>query len=159
MWLDRFSNSGHLSPQSNSRSISPVPQRSLGNRGAFATSPRVNLSSRSSTLSLLGNDSTGSLSGAARSSNGSALKQVSTAQDGLDPTQLLATLLGLKANGVAQQTGESSNSVIVSEDLGLDFHFDGLFLEELAQGQGERKDAYLSQSLEDCMSRLFCGDC
>jgi vacuolar protein sorting-associated protein 52 len=151
MWLDRFTSSGHLSPQSNSRSISPVPQRPLGSRSPLPSSPRGALASRPSSLSLLSNGSTSSLTGATRRPNGSALKQVSAAQEDPDPIELLEHLLDREVDGDGQHIS-GALSVITEGDLSLAFEFGGLSLNQMAQkGAGhERRNTYRSQTLEDC---------
>ncbi|AEO67018.1 a5ae9709-9914-4c60-a935-81fd8966bee7 [Thermothielavioides terrestris] len=156
MWLDRFAGQHQHpgstpSPPSNSqsRAQSPLPRRTSSARGPYLTSQRPGLTSRTSSLSLVSNDSSSSLLGASRRTNGSALKQSTTVGDAPDPEAVLARILGPRPDTAAPEDDRPRG--ISEEDLDLDFDFGGLSVRELASEETDRAatDTYRPQTVED----------
>ncbi|KAH6856759.1 Sac2 family-domain-containing protein [Chaetomium sp. MPI-CAGE-AT-0009] len=158
MWLDRFAgpHPGNTPSPSNSqiRTQSPLPRRTSSARGPYLTSQRPGLSPRGSSLSLASNDSSSSLLGASKRTNGSALKQSTTADNAPDPETILASILGPLPDNNTLSLEEDRIGRITEDDLALDFDFGGLSLRELAGGGGGRAatDTDRSQTVEDCRS-------
>ncbi|KAK4193920.1 Sac2 family-domain-containing protein [Podospora australis] len=156
MWLDRFAAHppGSTPPPASSRS-SPLPRRTSGGVSPYITSQqRPGISPRGSSLSLVSNTSSSSLLASSKRANGSALKQSTTVDDGPDPEETLARILGpLPIDDAASVDGKTI--AINEEALELDFDFGGLSLRELAESDGgqEAVDTYKPQTVEDC--RLF----
>ncbi|EAQ88211.1 hypothetical protein CHGG_04830 [Chaetomium globosum CBS 148.51] len=157
MWLDRFAgpHPGNTPspPNSQGRTQSPLPRRTSSARGPYLTSQRPGLSPRGSSLSLASNDSSSSLLGASKRSNGSALKQSTTADNAPDPETILASILGPLPDNIAPLEEDRAGR-IAEDDLELDFDFGGLSLRELAEGGGGRvvADTDRPQTVEDCRS-------
>lgn len=133
MWLDRLaggpnSASGASTPQSASRSYSPLPRRTSSNLSPYVTSQRQGHSPRGSSLSLVSTDSSVSLLSSSRRPNGSGLRHSSLVGD--QAARSIEALDKLLGNGPGAST--STDSPITEQDLGLDFDFDGLSLGELA---------------------------
>lgn len=160
MWLDRLAGhqSGSATPQSNSRPISPLPRRTSSARGpgpyltSQASPLRPGVTPRGSSLSLISNDSTSSFLASSRRPNGSTLKQSTAVAEGPEPEEVLETLLGAKANGVAPE--EPHKVTITQDDLDFDFDFDGLSLRDLAQDYivVDGDNVYRPQTVEECTS-------
>jgi hypothetical protein len=104
-------------------------------------------------LSLASNDSSSSLLGASRRTNGSALKQSTTVDDAPDPEAVLARILGTLPD-TARTPEEDRARRITEDDLDLDFDFGGLSLRQLAAEDAGRAaaDTYKPQTVEDCRS-------
>ena len=160
MWLDRFAgqhpgtaSSPPNNIQSRSQSQSPLSRRTSSARGPYLTSQRPGISSRASSLSLVSNDSSSSLLGASKRTNGSALKQSTTVGDAPDPEAVLARILGSLPDATTPSEGDRTRR-ITEEDLDLDFDFGGLSLREFAGGDADQAtaDAYRPQTVEDCRS-------
>ncbi len=158
MWLDRFAGqhpgtapSPTSNTQSRSQSQSPLPRRTSSARGPYLTSQRPGISPRASSLSLVSNDSSSSLLGASKRTNGSALKQSTTVGDAPDPEAILAKILGSLPDATTPAEGDRTRR-ITEEDLDLDFDFGGLSLHEFAGGDADQAtaDAYRPQTVEDC---------
>lgn len=156
MWLDRFAGphpgSTPSRPNSQSRAQSPLPRRTSSARGPYLTSQRPGLSQRASSLSLVSNDSSSSLLGSSRRTNGSALRQSTTVGDAPDPEAVLARILGPLPDTTPSEEGRTRG--ITEDDLDIDFDFGGLSLRELAAGDASRAaaDTYKPQTVEDCRS-------
>lgn len=132
MWLDRLS--GHSASAGPSppisRSYSPAPRRA-SNLTPVSANQRPSFNPRSSSLSLVSNDSTTSLL-TSRRNNGPALKQSAVA----DPPDL-ATALNKVLGGYGRTAYDSQQSLVDQrEALALDgqnFDFGGLTLRQLAR--------------------------
>ncbi|KAG5983837.1 hypothetical protein E4U55_006987 [Claviceps digitariae] len=145
MWLDRLaggpsSASGQSTPQQpGSRSYSPLPRRTTASTtlSPYVTSQRSGHSPRSSSLSLVSNDSSYSLLSHARRTNGSALRQSVTAPDVTDPLETLSRVLtSLKEADCDGEESQKAHSGFITEtDLELEVDFGGLSLKELALSQ------------------------
>src|SRR5436190_3832168 len=153
MWLERFSgqsNTSNTPSQPYSRPYSPNPRRpSL--LAPQASSQRLGISPRSSSLSLVSNESTTSLLGDSKKSTSSNLKQSTAIIDYPDPLEVLQTFLGSETKGLEKH--ELSGHDL---DLALEgeLDFGGLTLQEFAeQGGPENGDvqSYVPQTLEECM--------
>ncbi|KAI0158428.1 Sac2 family protein [Pestalotiopsis sp. NC0098] len=155
MWLDRLAGQQSASPSSSqpgSRGYSPAPgRRTPSGLGPYLTSSsqRPGLTPRSSSVSLISNDSsTSSLLAASRRANGSALKQSTTAYAGPDPTEVLDKILG---QGLGDGS-EQSASTITQDDLEQPFDFGGLSLTGLALSEepaGESASVHRPQTVEE----------
>ncbi|KHN97879.1 Vps52 / Sac2 family protein [Metarhizium album ARSEF 1941] len=138
MWLDRLaggpsSASSQSTPQPANRSYSPLPRRTSSSLSPYLTSQRADHSPRSSSLSLVSNDSSTSLLPASRRPNGSSLRHSSTIPDLADPLETLERLLKEPSHVENDaETQKAKTSSIVEADLDLDFDFGGLGLKELA---------------------------
>ncbi|KAH6899042.1 Sac2 family-domain-containing protein [Thelonectria olida] len=138
MWLDRLAGgpaSSAPSPptsQPSSRPYSPLPRRTSSALSPYVTSQRVGPSPRSSSLSLVSNDSSSSLL-SSRKPNGSNLKQSTAIDPGLDSIEVLGSLLANIKNPEA--TTKTRHAPISEEDLEFDVAFGGLSLKELAASQ------------------------
>mgnify|MGYP001577067967 FL=1 len=102
MWLDRLSGTSTPASRPNasstpqSRSYSPVPRRSSSRLLPQAGSQRPNFSPRSSSLSVVSNDSTTSLLGNSRKPTDSSSSNLkSTTLTYSDPIQVLDKLLDI----------------------------------------------------------------
>ncbi|KAI9736037.1 MAG: hypothetical protein M1818_006213 [Claussenomyces sp. TS43310] len=151
MWLDRLS--GHSTP--NPSPPPSGPYRSLPSASrrpshlapqAAAKGPRF--SPRSSSLSLVSNDSTTSLLGnGARKVNGSGLRQSATTANYPEPLEVLEKLLG------AEPKVDSKNQKGRAEsDDGEELDFGGLSLQEWAGSELAVSDAahvYRAQTIEE----------
>ncbi|OAA69035.1 Vps52 / Sac2 family protein [Cordyceps fumosorosea ARSEF 2679] len=135
MWLDRLagqaSGSGSSTPQSVSRSYSPLPRRTSSNLSPYVTSQRQGQSPRGSSLSLISSESSASLLTSSRRPNGSSLKQSSAPV--AHPTNSIETLE--KLLGKAPSSTTAGDTEILDPDFDLDFDFGGLSLKELAASQ------------------------
>jgi vacuolar protein sorting-associated protein 52 len=159
MWLDRIS--GHTTPaatpsgsppQSTKRSYSPAPPRS-SNLAPHPSMPRPGISSRSSSLSLLSNDSTPSLLSSSRRPNGSALKHSATAVDVPDPLEVLERLVGSEDKGGHAAVAPTAEDGYGESEFDLDL--DGLSLREIAQRgpiHVEEGTEYAAQLVGECMN-------
>lgn len=137
MWLDRLAGGPANSPspsnsQPASRPYSPLPRRTSSALSPYVTSQRVGPSPRSSSLSLVSNDSSASLL-SSRKPNGSNLKHPAAVDPGLDSIQVLEALLASRADDDAAPTTKSN--VITEEDLEFEADFGGMSLKELATSQ------------------------
>ncbi|KAI5466575.1 Vps52/Sac2 family protein [Mariannaea sp. PMI_226] len=133
MWLDRLaggpvSNPSPPSSQPSSRPYSPLPRRTSSALSPYVTSQRQGPSPRSSSLSLISNDSSSSLL-SSRKPNGSNLKQSSAPDPESGSAEVLETLLtnitGFESTPTEQQTA------ISEEDIKLEVNFGGLSMKEL----------------------------
>jgi len=161
MWLDRLS--GHSSPANpsppHSRSFSPLPRRP-NHLGPHSASQRPAFTPRSSSLSLVSNDSTASLLGAARRANGSGLKHSATHRDHPQPVEVLEKLLGIeiREGENAVQNGEEFEEFEIKDEL----DFKGLTLFELAKFENTDNDdvhVYKSQGVDECMLSIDNKSC
>lgn len=137
MWLDRLagqaSGSGSSTPQSVSRSFSPMPRRTSSNLSPYVTSQRQGQSPRASSLSLVSSESSASLLASSRRPNGSGLKQSSApVAHPINSIETLEKLLGQTSSPAL-----AADLDILDSDLVLDFDFGGLSLKELAASQDE----------------------
>lgn len=159
MWLDRLagqaSGSGTSTPQSASRSFSPLPRRTSSNLSPYITSQRQGHSPRSSSLSLVSSESSVSLLASSRRPNGSGLKQSSTIVDHTPATlEALDKLLGRLETADA---ADATSGQIREEDLSLDFDFGGQSLRDFAASKEETDTARYAtkrKTNEECWSRL-----
>ena len=101
-------------------------------------------------MSLVSSDSAASLPASLKRTNGSTLKQSTTVENGRDPEEVLAEILGSDVDG--NETEESQPCFITEEDLDWDFDFGGLSLHGLANSEPETDAValYRSQAVEDC---------
>lgn len=161
MWLSGRSTpaatpSGSPPPPAN-RSYSPAPRRP-GNLAPSSAAQRPPFNPRSSSLSLISNDSTTSLLSSSRRPNGSGLKQSVTAVNAPDPLEVLERLLGSegKKNGSSKATnGVSTNNNLGDYDYEAELDFGGLSLREIAESQpsdAKEEHVYTSQTTKECMS-------
>ncbi|KAF7547790.1 hypothetical protein G7Z17_g7477 [Cylindrodendrum hubeiense] len=137
MWLDRLAGGqanapGPSTPQPSNRPYSPLPRRTSSALSPYVTSQRAGQSPRSSSLSLVSNDSTSSLL-SSRKPNGSGLKQSSTIGPAPDSREVLETLLASSTS--PDVSLDKENIPISEEDLDFDAEFGGLSLKELAASQ------------------------
>lgn len=157
MWLDRLaggpaSTSGSSTPQPGSRPYSPLPRRTSNALSPYLTSQRPGHSPRSSSLSLVSNDSSASLLSTSLRPNGSGLRQSSTAPDVPDPLETLENLIGPRTSG--QEDSEKRSGCIAEEDIHFNVDFGGLSLKELAsRAQSPRPpSSRRPQVLDECWS-------
>ncbi|KAH8681026.1 Sac2 family-domain-containing protein [Xylariales sp. PMI_506] len=153
MWLDRFAgqSGSPASSQPGSRPYSPAPpRRTTSGQGPYITSQqRPGVTPRSSSLSLVSNDSSSSLLASSRRANGSTLKQSTTAYSGPDPLIVLNKLLG---DTVLDRKSLGVSTSITKDDFDLDFDFDGLSLTGLALSDDpvpEVTSVHKSQTVEE----------
>lgn len=138
MWLDRLAAGGQASapgpstPQPSSRPYSPLPRRTSSALSPYVTSQRAGQSPRSSSLSLVSNDSTSSLL-LSRKPNGSGLKQSSTIGPASDSREVLEALLASSAS--PEPPLENQRISINEDDIDFDAEFGGLSLKELVASQ------------------------
>ncbi|KAM3065517.1 Vacuolar protein sorting-associated protein 52 [Clarireedia jacksonii] len=157
MWsLDRLS--GHTTPSASpppplNRNISRRPNHlapsQAGSRPAF--------NPRSSSLSLLSNDSTTSLLSSSRKPNGSNLKQSAIPADAPDPLKVLGRLLGdgqavqsPSAQG-QRQTTSAATAVVIEEDE-AEIDFGGLSLQDILAAEPlevEDEHVYKTQTIDE----------
>jgi hypothetical protein len=171
MWLDRLS--GHSTPSgspppstTHSRSFSPAPRRS-GHLAPTTTGQRPGFNPRSSSLSLVSNDSTASLLASSRRANGSGLKQSITVPDTPEPFEVLEKLLGAESTGLSGQAHPvlAENVVLNGTDkldLESDLDFGGLSLHELvAEESSTAQDIHVhrAQAIEECMYKSYPISC
>ncbi|KAG5987060.1 hypothetical protein E4U54_005154 [Claviceps lovelessii] len=142
MWLDRLaggpsSASGQSTPQSGSRSYSPLPRRTTSALSPYVTSQRPGNSPRDSSISLVSNDSSNSLLSQSRRTNGSALRQSVTIPNLDDSLEILSRILtSPKEAGVDGEASQKARASSITEtDLELEVDFGGLSLQELASSQ------------------------
>ncbi|TVY29468.1 Vacuolar protein sorting-associated protein [Lachnellula hyalina] len=158
MWLSGRSTpaatpSGSPPPPAN-RSYSPAPRRpSYLAPPSAAQRPPFN--PRSSSLSLISNDSTTSLLSSSRRPNGSGLKQSATAVNAPDPLQVLERLLGSEGKKKVSSkatNGTSTNNNLGDYDYEAELDFDGLSLREIVESQSsnaKEEHVYTSQTTEE----------
>ena len=145
MWLDRLSShstpSGSPPPPAN-RSYGPAGRRP-SHLGPASNPQRGGFSPRSSSLSLVSNDSTTSLLAPARKLNGSGLRQSSTVAEVKDPLEFLQNLLG------------ADEKTLAGNETHLELDFGGFTLREFV---GDclplGKTAYDTQTIEECTEPL-----
>ncbi|KJZ78091.1 hypothetical protein HIM_02728 [Hirsutella minnesotensis 3608] len=142
MWLDRLAGgpasvSGSSTPQPGSRPYSPMPRRTSGALSPYVTSQRPGHSPRSSSLSLVSNDSSASQLSSSRRPNGSGLRQSSTHPALPDSLETLDKLL--HADAPEQQRG-----LLTEADVDFDVDFGSLSLKELAT-QSDEESPILSR--------------
>lgn len=164
MWLDRLaggqaSTSGPSTPQPGSRPYSPLPRRTSSTLSPYVTSQRQGHSPRSSSLSLVSNESSASLLSSSRRPNGSGLRQSSTITDVADSLETLEKLL-ISHGGSDEDDAEKRTSSIVDADIEFDVEFGGLSLKELVSSQAS-EDAPVGtrrpQTIQECWSLLSGG--
>jgi hypothetical protein len=158
MWLDRLSS--HSTPSGSpppaNRSYSSAVRRP-SHLAPTSTPQRPGFSPRSSSLSLVSNDSTTSLLASSKKPNGSGLRQSSTVPDVTDPLEVLEKILGPEGKGIAGLANNISNGDAGDEnDLELDFG--GLSLHEYlaAEELPKEETVYNTQTIEECMDP-FCS--
>lgn len=156
MWLDRLS--GHSTPtptptpsapSSSKRSYSPGARRS-SNLAPLIPSQRPGFSPRSSSLSVLSNDSTTSLL-SLRRPNGSGLKHSATNTEIPGPLEVLGEIVGPEVSSESVELVENDGEY---GDYELNLDFTGLNLHEIATGvpsAGQKEISYAAQSVEECM--------
>lgn len=159
MWLDRFS--GHSTPSATppaSRPYSPAPPRRPSHLAPSTAQQRPGFSPRSSSLSLVSNDSSISLLPSSKRSNGSALKQYTATGEAQNPLKVLQRLLGAGEGGQSTPPTQAEDANGELEDEG-ELDFGGLTLKEvIALGESGATAADTSLSAEDCMlSRKYCA--
>lgn len=154
MWLDRLS--GHSTPSATppaSRPYSPAPLRRPSHLAPSSAAQRPGFSPRSSSLSLVSNDSTTSLLASSKRVNGSALKQSVTPGDAPDPAKVLRRLIGADIGKADIKEGV----IVRIDDLGDDdgeLDLGGLSLKEIvALGESGAELSGPSQSADECR---FC---
>ncbi|KAM3535144.1 hypothetical protein MY4038_001558 [Beauveria bassiana] len=137
MWLDRLagqaSGSGSSTPQSISRSFSPLPRRTSSNLSPYVTSQRQGPSPRGSSLSLVSSESSASLLTSSRRPNGTGLKQTSAPV--AYPTDSIETLE--KLLGKISSSTPAADADILDSDFDLEFDFGDLSIKELAASQDD----------------------
>lgn len=100
----------------------------------------------------MSNDSTTSLLGGSRKTNGSGLKQSTVVDDHPEPLEVLRKLLGAESKGIDLADGPTNGAHDVNLEEELDFS--GLSLQELAKPQkSEIADIHphVPQTVEECM--------
>jgi vacuolar protein sorting-associated protein 52 len=140
MWLDR----------PGSQHAGPFPRRTSSFRGPYLTpSPRTGHTPRSSSVSLVSNDSSASFLGGVKRANGSGLKHATTVDTVRDPKDVLGTILG-RIN--FEEPVEARQSALITEsDLDVEYDFGLLSVRELARlASREDVTAHGSQSAEEC---------
>jgi hypothetical protein len=167
MWLDRLS--GHSTPAATpsasppppaNRAYSPAPPRRPSTLAPSSAAQRPAFNPRSSSLSLISNDSTTSLL-SSRRPNGSALKQSVTAVAAPDPLEVLEKLLGPEGKERASSksvNGHSAEKSTTDYDYEAELDFDGLSLREIVEGQpshAKEEHVYTTQTIEECMLNWF----
>lgn len=155
MWLDRLSSNSTVSGSppaaaAANRPLSSASRRGTGLAASNSAPQRPSFNPRSSSLSLISNDSTASLLASSRRQNGSVLKQSSAVvRDAPDPLLVLAKLLGSE-EGSAKARSSNRTDHTIESDFELDF--DGLTLQEFVKILPFREeDAYKPQTVEECM--------
>lgn len=161
MWLDRLS--GHstpapLSPSPSpsapqSRSYSPAgrrPSHLLPQTGA----QRPGFSPRSSSLSLVSNDSAASLLGNARKTNGSTLKQATAVANYVEPLEVLNKLLGAD---IRSSTGAAKSIINGNDGFAEGLDFEDLTLHEIAEDKAQKEVSYVqkTQTVDECSYTYF----
>jgi hypothetical protein len=157
MWLDRLSSnstpSGSPPPPIN-RSFSPASRRP-SHLGQTSAPQRPGFNPRSSSLSLISNDSTTSLLSSSKRNNGSTLKQSITVPTATDPLVVLGKLLGSKKSGQdASESSAVSGFASTFEETDFDLDFGGLNLQQLVlegTSDDDEKTLYNSQTADECM--------
>ncbi|KAK2603780.1 Vacuolar protein sorting-associated protein 52 [Conoideocrella luteorostrata] len=152
MWLDRLSGgpssaSGQSTLQPGSRSYSPLPRRTSSTLSPYVTSQRAGHSPRSSSLSLVSNDSSTSLLSSQRT-NGPSLRHTYTNLNVPDSLGTLERLLkdSKEASDVDDEKYEARTSCVLEADLELDTYFGGLSLKELVSSKAQ--DAAVSRKAQ-----------
>lgn len=158
MWLDRLSShstpSGSPPPPAN-RSYSPATRRP-SHLAPTSAPQRPSFSPRSSSLSLVSNDSTTSLLTSSKRPNGSGLRQSSIVPDVAEPLDVLEKLLEPEGKGLADpsKAGTSNGTESTAGESDSELDFGGLSLRELlAEDLSNAKDRtpYNAQTIEECM--------
>ena len=155
MWLDRLSShstpSGSPPPPTN-RSYSPATRRP-SHLAPTSASQRPSFSPRSSSLSLVSNDSTSSLLASSKRPNGSGLRQSSTVPDAAEPLKVLEKLLGPEGKGLADPSNAAAKGTgSIADDSDLELDFGGLSLRELATDSSPKEEE-APQTIEECMHK------
>ncbi|PFH62718.1 hypothetical protein XA68_12396 [Ophiocordyceps unilateralis] len=151
MWIDRLAGapanvSGSSTPAS--RSFSPLPRRTSNTLSPYVTSQRTGQSPRSSSLSLVSNESSASLLSSSRRPNGSGLRQMSSAAaEGPNPLDALEKLLGSDRDG--DSTVGAQITTLVERDIEFDPDFGGLSLKALVTEADEGTPRRLL-AMEEC---------
>ncbi|KAH6673708.1 Sac2 family-domain-containing protein [Halenospora varia] len=158
MWLDRLS--GHSTPANGSppppsnRSYSPGPKRP-SNLAPSAAAQRPGFTPRSSSLSLVSNDSTTSLLASSRKTNGSALKQGVSAVDAPDPVEVLEKIVAVGEKdiaGSAKEVARHGNNAIFDCGIEAELDFEGLSLREIVSESSpfvKEEHVHTTQSVEE----------
>jgi hypothetical protein len=137
MWRDRISAQSTPSG-ANNRNLSPLPRRSSSQLSPSPYNSRPSVTSRNSSASLLPtpNDSTTSLPGTARTTNGSPLKQTSIQRprppNVPDPLEVLNGIIG-KETQVDKNVPQLLSALERPGQLVETIHFDGLSLEDFVE--------------------------
>lgn len=162
MWLDRLSghNTSNSQIQQSSRSYSPAPPRRPSHLAAPGLARQSSFTPRSSSLSLVNNDSSASLLSNPNKSAGSSLKTSTTVSTYPEPTEVLDKLLATDKpvvnNGIGQNgttTGQTIQSGAGAIDDLSSLDFNGLSLFELARSDDPvpvKTSTYKAPTLEDC---------
>ncbi|RDA91041.1 hypothetical protein CP533_2550 [Ophiocordyceps camponoti-saundersi (nom. inval.)] len=139
MWLDRLAgapNSASGSSTPASRSYSPLPRRTSHTLSPYVTSQRAGHSPRSSSLSLVSNESSASLLSSSKRPNGSGLRQISSVSDatadGPNPLYALEKLLGAASD-------DGPAILLTEQDVDFEPDFGGLSLKALVAESDERR--------------------
>jgi hypothetical protein len=164
MWLDRLS--GHSTPSGspspyNNRNY-PPPSRRPSHLSPNPSSNRPGISPRSSSLTLLStpNDSTTSLPGTSRASNGVSQKQGASSSRPLgvlDPLDVLNSIIGKKCgeNGVTDLDAEAKPAQKPAQLVDT-IDFEGRSLEEFVSKKDETnvflKSEAGAQTIQQCMA-------
>ena len=165
MWLDRLAgtapSSGSSTPQPASRPYSPLPRRTSSTLSPYATSHRAAPSPRSSSLSLVSNDSTSSLLASSRKPNGSGLRQSIVPEADYDPLEILETQLSQSSADAQDPVSHHQIVSITEADLAIEADFESLPLKEFAASPHPEPlstTARRSQTHEECALYLSTLD-
>ncbi|PHH77038.1 hypothetical protein CDD83_4175 [Cordyceps sp. RAO-2017] len=131
MWLDRLAGgtSGSSTPHPVGRPYSPLPRRTPSALSPYVTSQRPGHSTRSSSLSIVSNDSFTSLLSSSRRLNISGLRHSSTPAVTCSPTGMLGRWLSGKE--YSSDGSEEQTALILEADLEFNADFRGFALTEL----------------------------
>ncbi|TAQ91207.1 hypothetical protein B7494_g397 [Chlorociboria aeruginascens] len=159
MWLDRLSGhatpSGSPPPPANRASFSPLPRRlsHLGPNNSLVQ--RSGFNPRSSSLSLVSNESTTSLLSSSRKPNGSGLKQSTIVLDVPEPLEVLENLLGTEGNTQAntsqsavETSGANRTGSLLKDNEG-ELDLEGLNLRDWITPSALDNSIYKSQTIEE----------
>lgn len=155
MWLDRLSSHSTPSaspPPSANRSFSPASRRP-SHLAPTSAPQRPGFTPRSSSLSLVSNDSTASLLASSRNPNGTGPKRPAAVSSTPDPLEVLEKLLGPKGKGLAPSS-KAGDGVDTTEESGFELDFAGLSLQDFLEQETPESDleaVYNMQTIDECM--------